>query len=337
MNNEGDRHEAGEAGSGLIAVIVLSYNDRKWLDRCITSVLESEDDDFRVFLVDNASTDGSADFVAQAFPAVTVVRNPANLGFAAGNNVGIKVAREAGAVFVILLNSDTWVERAWLKELRRVFAEAPTIDVATAMILDYDSSRFDRNFSQIVRSIPEFVQDVWDGRTKAWYETSTGSGAALMAKTSFFEGVGAIDPVFFMYFEELDLLRRGRYFGKKSAVSTRSIVHHYNHLESLGSGKPSKIRFERGFLIYTLKDQFAPLPKCVIKFLLETVSRPVGAVFRGEWKRAALLIRTGCELLLKSPWIIYRRHLEMREPDRLPEMEWLRPSGNSKSSPGSHV
>lgn len=145
-----------------------------------------------------------------------------------------------------------------------------------------------------------------------------------MARRSFYEDVGVIDPEFFMYFEELDLLRRGRWHGKRIAVSTRSVIHHYNHLETPGSGKPSKIRFERGFLIYTLKDQFNPLLKNVIKFLLEIVSRPVGAVFRAEWRRAVLLIRTGLELALKSPWIVWRRQREMHSPDRLPEMKWLR-------------
>ena len=317
-------HENARTG-GLVAVVVLCFNERAWLEKCLASVLATHDVNFRVYLVDNASSDGSAEFVRGAFPQVTIVSNAANLGFAGGNNEGIRAAVADGADFVVLLNPDTWVEPDWLAELRAVFAADPAIGVVTAMIKNYDDDRFDQNFMQILQSCPRFVQDAWDGAVASWYETATGSGAALMARRSFYESVGVIDPAFFIYFEEIDLLRRGRYHGHKAAFSTRGVIHHYNRLETPGSGRPVKIRFERGFLIYTLKDQFNPLPKCIIKFLLEVVSRPIGAAFRGEWGRCGKLIRVGGELLAKSPWIVRRRHLEMRSPERLPEMAWLRP------------
>lgn len=314
-----------------VAVIVLCFNERKWLERCLTSVLKTEDDHFQVFLVDNASSDGSTEFVERTFPTVAIVRNTANLGFAGGNNEGIRAALAAGAEFVFLLNPDTWVEPSWLREMRAHYAEEPSLDVVTSMILNYDDDDFDRNFLQIVSSTPGMVQDSWNRRPKPWYDTTTGSGAALMARRSFYEDVGVIDPVFFIYFEEIDLLRRGRFHGKRIAVSTKSVIHHYNRLETPNSGRPVKIRFERGYLIYTLKNQFDPLLKCVLKFLLEVVSRPIGAVFRGQWKRAWLLVRADAELLLKSPWILYRRYLEMHHPERLPEMTWLRPSRGQKA------
>jgi hypothetical protein len=314
--------------SARVAVIVLCFNERKWLEKCLTSVLATNDDNFAVYLVDNASSDGSAEFVRGAFPQVKIVSNSANLGFAGGNNEGVRAAVADGCEFLVLLNPDTWVESDWLKEMRAVFATDPAISVVTAMIKNYENDRFDQNFIQILQSTPKFVQDAWDGTIKPWYETWTGSGAALMTRRSFYESVGVIDPVFFIYFEEIDLLRRGRYHGHKMAFSTRGVIHHYNRLETPNSGRPVRIRFERGYMIYTLKDQFSPLPKCIIKFLLEIVSRPIGAIFRGEWGRLLKLLRVGVELVVKSPWIIRRRHLEMHDPARLPEMAWLRAHSN---------
>ena len=77
-------------------------------------------------------------------------------------------------------------------------------------------------------------------------------------------------------------------------------------------------------MIYTLKNQFVPLPKCVMKFLLEVVSRPIGAMFRWEWRRLIMLLWIGAEILVKSPAIIWRRQVEMHAVERLPEMKWLR-------------
>lgn len=316
--------ETDVGGGGLVAVVVLCFNERKWLEKCLASVLATRDGNFRVYLVDNASSDGSAEFVRGAFPQVSIVSNSSNLGFAGGNNEGIKAAVADGAEFIVLLNPDTWVEPDWLTEMRAVFTTCPGISVVTAMIKNYENDRFDQNFIQILQATPKFIQDAWEGSIAPWYETSTGSGAALMARRTFYESVGVIDPEFFIYFEEIDLLRRGRYHGHKAAFSTRAVIHHYNRLETPNSGRPVRIRFERGYMIFTLKDQFSPLPKCVIKFLLEVVSRPIGAAFRGEWGRMAKLLRVGVELVVKSPRIIRRRRLEMRMPQRLPEMTWLR-------------
>ena len=314
-----------EAGRGEVAVLVLCFNDSKWLHRCLTSVLATKDEHFSVYVIDNASVDGSVDLVKSNFPQVRVVKNTRNLGFAAGNNEGIRVALGNGADFIVLLNTDTWVEEDWLTELRKPFAADPSIGVVTAMIKNYESEEFDKNFSQILASTPEFIQDAWDGRVRPWYHTDTGSGAALMARRSFYEDVGVIDPVFFMYFEEIDLIRRGRYLGYRAAFSTTGVIHHHNHLETPTAGRPTKARFERGYMIFTLKNQFETLSKCIIKFLLEIVSRPVGAILKGEWKRTLTLLGIGAELLVRSPSILRRRHQEMHSPSRLPEMRWLRP------------
>lgn len=322
---DSSRGPSTSGAAGHIAVIVLCYNERKWLEKCLTSVIATEDGDFSVYLVDNGSVDGSAEFVEHAFPTVRIVRNGSNLGFAGGNNEGIKAAVAAHADFLVLLNPDTWVEPSWLKEMREIFTADPAISVATAMILNYENDDFDQNFLQILQATPGFIQDAWNKTVKPWYLTETGSGAALMARRSFYESVGVIDPEFFIYFEEIDLLRRGRFHGHKIAVSTRGIIHHYNRLETANSGRPVKIRFERGHEIFTLKDQFNPALKCVIKFLMEVVSRPIGAAFKGQWSRCLQLIRVGGELVVKSPWILWRRYREIHDPRRLPEMKWLRP------------
>ncbi len=330
--NDLSRGPSTSGGAGHIAVIVLCYNELKWLEKCLTSVLATEDADFSVYLVDNGSVDGSAEFVQQSFPSVRLVSNGKNLGFAGGNNEGIKAAIEAGADFLVLLNPDTWVEPRWLQELRAIFAADPAISVATAMILNYENNDFDQNFLQILQATPGFIQDAWNRNVKPWYLTQTGSGAALMARRSFYESVGVIDPEFFIYFEEIDLLRRGRFHGHKIAVSMQGTIHHYNRLETANSGRPVKIRFERGYEIFTLKNQFDPALKCVIKFLMEVVSRPIGAAFKGQWGRCLQLVKVGAELIVKSPWILWRRHLEIRDPSRLPEMAWLR---RAKASHGT--
>jgi GT2 family glycosyltransferase len=100
----------------LVSVIVLAYNGREHLERCLPTLLEQTypADRLELLVVDNASADGSADLVEQRFPQVRVVRSGRNLGFAGGNNFGARVAR---GEYIAFLNQDTRVQPTWIEDL----------------------------------------------------------------------------------------------------------------------------------------------------------------------------------------------------------------------------
>ncbi|HET6373199.1 MAG TPA: glycosyltransferase, partial [Candidatus Polarisedimenticolia bacterium] len=97
----------------LVSVIVLSWNSRKFLEGCLRSVLAQTHPRVELIVVDNASTDGSAELVRGLFPQVDLVVNDRNLGFCAGNNVGLK---RAGGVYILFLNADALLEPTYLEE-----------------------------------------------------------------------------------------------------------------------------------------------------------------------------------------------------------------------------
>jgi hypothetical protein len=104
----------------LVSIVILNYNGRKLgkiLTKCLESVLATDYPNFEVLFVDNASEDSSVDFVMNAFglnPKLTIIRNEQNLGYADGNNIGI---RRAKGEYIVLLNNDTQVDPQWLSEL----------------------------------------------------------------------------------------------------------------------------------------------------------------------------------------------------------------------------
>ena len=106
-----------ESGRPLVYVVMLTWNQRGDTLECLESVEAIKYPAFRVVLVDNGSTDGTAEAVAGRFPAVEVVANPQNLGFAAGANVGLRYALQHGADYAFLLNNDTVVDPAVLDVL----------------------------------------------------------------------------------------------------------------------------------------------------------------------------------------------------------------------------
>ena len=236
------QHSSRRAAKPNVAVIVLGYNSRKWLERCIQSVLDSDCQNVTAFYVDNDSRDGSFEYAQTRFPDIRHIQTGANLGFAGGNNVGILQALREGNDYIMLLNADAWLEPDCLRELVAVMEAEPKLGFFSALILGYDDRRLDKNWMQFMRMSYRCLQDLWNGSLERWYPTDSGSGAALLMRSSMLRHIGLIDPVFFMYFEEIDLIRRGRYHGYGSGFSTRGVVHHYNHLESSGPGDRKSTR-----------------------------------------------------------------------------------------------
>ncbi len=115
-------------------IVVVTHNGRAHLERCLPalSALDYPRDRYRVVVVDNASDDGSAAFVAAQFPEVALIRSPRNLGFAAGNNLGFA---QAPADFFVTLNDDTEVTPAWLTELIRPALADPRVGLCTGKLI----------------------------------------------------------------------------------------------------------------------------------------------------------------------------------------------------------
>ncbi len=99
-----------------VSIIVLNWNGKKDTQECLNSLSSINYPNFDVILVDNGSSDGSVEFFKNNFPKIKLIANMRNLGFAEGNNVGVKFAVKNGANYVFLLNNDTRVDKDVLKE-----------------------------------------------------------------------------------------------------------------------------------------------------------------------------------------------------------------------------
>ncbi len=197
-----------------VAIIVLTWNGRDLTLDCLESIEKVTTPNLRVIVVDNASTDGTADAVAARFGArVTVVVNPANLGYAAGNNAGIRRALDDGADFVLLLNNDTIVDPALVDELLRGFSASPGAGIAGPKT--YYSTPADRIW------FAGGVVSFWRGTARhiGIRETDRGqhdtprdvdyvSGCALMARSTVFGAIGLLDESYQAYFEDVDFCVR---------------------------------------------------------------------------------------------------------------------------------
>ena len=214
-----------------VAVIVINYNGKKWLNRCLSSLAKTTYPNYSVYLVDNASTDGSIGYVQASFPWVKIIRLQRNYGFARGNNLAIK---QVEAEYAALLNNDTEIlEKNWLEMLVSL-AEKDNLIGAIACKIVFLSN------PAILNSVGGFGIPYWRGTADLGYgERDEGQfdtppvkpfsfcGGAALIRLGLFREAEGFDESFFAFFEDTDLCWRLRIMGYRIAYVPGAKVAHY--------------------------------------------------------------------------------------------------------------
>ena len=192
-------------------VAILSYCGAEALGPCLDSVLTQKHPSggFRVLVVDNASTDGSAELVRDRYPEVELLACRENLGYGGDNNLAIRRASEVGAEYVVLLNMDTSVASDGLFEFRRRRRGDPRAAILGARIydrdgvlLEFDGSQFDPVLTAGGYADRPAEDDCSGEPVPAAYAC----GAALLLRLSALQEIGTFDESFFLYHEDVELL-----------------------------------------------------------------------------------------------------------------------------------
>lgn len=176
--------------------------------------------------MDNASTDGSADLVADSFPGVRLIRNAVNCGFGHGNNLG---ASSAGGQFLVFLNPDTEVESGWLEPLIAALRRDPNTGLATSKILLMsDPTTINTCGCDIHISGITLCRSAGTPAVSATQSGEVGavSGAAFGMRRELFDRLGGFDGTYFLYMEDTDLSLRARLAGFRTVYVPDSVVHH---------------------------------------------------------------------------------------------------------------
>jgi len=195
-------------------------------------VLSTKYNNFEVILVDNASTDGSIEYVKKNFGhdyRLNIIRNERNVGFAEGNNVGARVSR---GKYVVFLNPDTVVDPHWLNEFVNVMETDPAIGVCQSKLLSMENPKildsagdFIDYYGVMMRRGGDYMERD-EGQYDTVDEIFSARGAAMMTRRKIINEVGLFDPTFFITYEDIDFCWRVRLRGYKIYFVPRSVVYH---------------------------------------------------------------------------------------------------------------
>jgi GT2 family glycosyltransferase len=213
-----------------VGIVILNWNGRDDTIECLDSVYRMEYDNYEVIVVDNGSTDGSAETARSRFPKTLVMGNKMNRGFSGGNNDGIRRALEGGAEYVLILNNDTVVEPALAGELVGAHKKYAGAGAITPFIADYDDRKklqfFGSSIDWANGDVCRQCEPADAAGMKDAAEIDFASGCATLFTKAALGKVGLFDENFFAYYEDTDWSMRSRKAGLKTLLYPKVLVYH---------------------------------------------------------------------------------------------------------------
>lgn len=214
-----------------ILTIIVTYNGLQWYDRCLGS-LQSSTIPVDVMVVDNASMDGSADWIEAHYPEVNLIRSEKNLGFGQANNIGMRYAMDNGYDYVFLLNQDAWLHtNDCIERLVNAAENNPEYMILSPLWLYGSGERLttgtEVHMIAMRRTGNDYLSDLYLGRELSEvYETDYMPAAAWLLPRKTLEQIGGFDPLFFHRGEDDNYMQRVHYHGGKIGLCAKVCICH---------------------------------------------------------------------------------------------------------------
>lgn len=232
------------------AVVILNWNGKPFLEQFLPTLIRYSRDQARIVVADNASTDGSVEFVREHFPEAEIIRNPENGGFSKGYNDALS---QIDATYFVLLNSDIEVTEGWLTPMISLMDSDPMVGACQPKILSYhERNRFEYAGAaggfidkygypfcrgRIFTSIEE-DHGQYNDETEIFWAT----GACMMVRADLYRSLGGLDDDFFAHMEEIDFCWRLHNARYKVMYCPGSAVYH------IGGGTLPKVSWRKTYL-----------------------------------------------------------------------------------------
>ncbi len=259
----------------MVSIITVNYNQWDVTIDLLSAIGPYDSSEIEIIVVDNGSKIDKSSQLQSMFPDVIFLRSDLNLGFAGGNNLGIKAAN---GDFLFHVNNDTIVSLDTISNLREVLEENKDVAIACPLIYYYDQP-------SVIQYAGFTPINPLTGRNKAvgyqdqlvtsdkLVETSYAHGAAMMIKKTVVEELGMMPENYFLYYEELDWVHQIKQGGYKVIVDHRS---HILHKESISTGKssPLKTYFQTRNRILFMRRNFGGMNRMLFYLFFALISIP---------------------------------------------------------------
>ena len=212
-----------------VFAIIVTYKGQQWYDRCFSSLRRSTIP-IEIVVVDNASNDGTVEYLKNKYPEIHIIESSFNLGFGQANNKGIRYSLDHGCDYVFLLNQDAWIEPDSIRLLIDVHLQHKEYGVLSPIHLTPDRNHIEKGaliYADDFRTTDRTLfEDMYFNRMYDVYNTSYINAAAWLIPREILNTVGGFDPIFFHYGEDDNYMRRVIYHGFKIGICPLSKIVH---------------------------------------------------------------------------------------------------------------
>jgi GT2 family glycosyltransferase len=239
--------------AGRFSIIIPHWNGKQHLEVCLSALRAQTYPDIEIIIADNASEDGSQDYIRENFPECIIEQLPENRGFTGACNAGMRIAT---GEYICLLNNDTEVDHQWVSELIAAFKKYPDVGFLASRMMLFDRRDHFHTTGDFYRvdGMPG-NRGVWEKDTgqydKPEYMFSACGGSSVYRR-NMLEEVGLLDDDFFFSCEDLDLAWRAQMMGYQCLYVPTAIVYH--KLSASGGGVTASFHDGRNHLYLLFKD-----------------------------------------------------------------------------------
>jgi len=268
----------------LVSIIILNYNHIELTLKLLNSLKKLSYQNTEIIVVDNGSEENIFPIISSKYQEVKYVKSNKNLGYAGGNNLGIKNSKGA---YVLILNNDTHVEKDLVNQLLLPLLDDDTVGIVSPKIKFSDAlnliqyAGYNKINSWTGRNRAIGSRQIDTGKFDQLRETYYAHGAAMMFKRCLIDKVGLLPEKYFLYYEEIEYSQSVRNAGYKIIFQPKGVVHH-KESRTIGKNNPiktyylnrSRILFMRrnygvlSNIMFTVSFIFLSLPKNSLKYLL---------------------------------------------------------------------
>jgi len=280
----------------LVSIITVNFNGSEITNQLLNSLSQISYKNIEIIVVDNASNT-PPDVIKKKYPIINLIRSKKNIGFAAGNNLGIRVAK---GKYYYLLNNDTEVTPNFLEPIVELMESNENIGIASSKLLYYSQPNIIQYAGHCGinlytgRGFVVGFMDVNSEKYNASYKTELAHGAAMLISRNALNKIGLMAELFFLYYEEIDFCERIKQAGFEIWYCGKSVVY---HKESMTTGKTSPLKtyyLIRNRLIFSRRNTkglqhfacilfffFLSFPKGFLKLLFNKDFNLLSSYFRG--------------------------------------------------------
>jgi N-acetylglucosaminyl-diphospho-decaprenol L-rhamnosyltransferase len=287
----------------LVSIIIISFNEVELIGKCLSHILAQSYDNYEVIVYDNASSDGTPDYIAHNFPNIKLIRGVKNIGFGGANN---EAAQVANGKYLAFINDDAYVAPGWLAPLVDILEADPSIGCAgpELMCLEKKDTILCHGNGIHLSGVAYLNDRGQLVRPASPMEVGGISGAAFLIHRDLFLELGGFEAMFFLYYEDTDLSLRLHLLGKRYVIVPGSMVYH-NSESRFGLQKLYHLERNRYLSLFSLMSASMLALMAPSIFLFELISWGYCLLQGRDALRAK--VRAWRDIYRLRPWIKARR------------------------------